>query len=375
MAKMPENKAAWLVGKNKPLEVKEAPSPTPNEHEIVIGVHAVAINPVDRLIAIHGPLFFNWLKFPMILGSDMAGEVVQIGSSVKRFKVGDRVVTMGLGTAKPEQSTGDRESAFQLYSIAREHMTSPIPDSMTYEDGSVFPLATSTAASGLYQKDYLALQHPTVPARKPTGKTVLIWGGSTSVGCSAIQLAVSSGYEVFATCSPRNFDLMKKLGASRAFDYKNHNIIPDIIAAFKGKECAGALSMGAGSVEKCLDILTKIQGSKMLAMASQPGQPQELPTTLLGIIGILLPMMWAGFLAWWKCCTHGLRTNFIFGSDLMANEVGPAIFVDYLPEALKGGQFVASPEAIVVGKGLDKIQEAFNVQKKGVSAKKVVVSI
>ena len=71
----------------------------------------------------------------------------------------------------------------------------------------------------------------------------------------------------------------------------------------------------------------------------------------------------------------GVESKFILGSDLADNEVGAAIYEHYLPKALAEGKFVAAPEPLVVGKGLENIQKAFDVQRDGVSAKKVVVSL
>ncbi len=89
-------------------------------------------------------------------------------------------------------------------------MAAPIPHTMSYEAAAVLPLALST---GLFQTDQLALQYPSATP-KPTGQTVLVWGGSTSVGSNAIQLAVAAGYEVITTSSPRNFDYVTKLGGN-----------------------------------------------------------------------------------------------------------------------------------------------------------------
>lgn len=80
------------------------------------------------------------------------------------------------------------QGAFQEYPILQDHLASHIPDSLSFESASVIPLGLSTAASGMFQKDKLGLQLPTVPP-KPTGKTLLVWGGSTSVGCCAIQVS------------------------------------------------------------------------------------------------------------------------------------------------------------------------------------------
>jgi NADPH:quinone reductase-like Zn-dependent oxidoreductase len=104
------------------------------------------------------------------------------------------------------RATGDpKHGGFQLYTVAHEITVSPIPDSLPYENGVVLPLAISTAAAGLYQKDFLALPYPTVNT-KPSGKTILIWGGASSVGSTAIQLAVSSGLEVVSTASKSAYD-------------------------------------------------------------------------------------------------------------------------------------------------------------------------
>ena len=72
---------------------------------------------------------------------------------------------------------------------------------------------------------------------------------------------------------------------------------------------------------------------------------------------------------------EGIDTKFIFASQIKDNEVSKTIYVDFLPEALAKGRYVAAPDAHVVGKGLECIQEAFNLQKKGMSAMKVVVSL
>jgi NADPH:quinone reductase-like Zn-dependent oxidoreductase len=369
---MPENTAAWAVVKGRSLEIKPAPYPIPKHNEIVVRNHSVAINPVDWLLAQNGSMILSWLKFPVILGSDLAGEVVAIGRDVKRFRVGDRILAFALGVTKSSMDT--RQGAFQHYPIVSEDMASPIPDSMSYEEASVLPLGISTAACGLYQEDNLALQQPSALA-KPIGKTVLVWGGSTSVGSCAIQLAVASGYEVITTCSTRNFTYVKKLGASQAFDYNCPTVVQDIIAAFKGNESAGALSIGRGAAEKCLDILAKCKGSKMVAMASFAIQPNEMPGDMIGFIPLALPLAKSSLTIMWKRRTQGLRTNFISGSDLAGNEVRRAMYVDFLPEALRQGKVVPAPEPLVIGKGLEKIHEAFEVQKKGVSAKKVVVSL
>lgn len=161
----------------------------------------------------------------------MAGEVIKVGAGVTGFRPGDRVLGFAIGTDKKRNSTS--EGAFQQvhvlfcdsnyvlnleqYTVLLTHLTSVIPSTMSFEEATVIPLGLSTAASALFQKEQFGLQYPGAEV-KPTGKTLVVWGGSTSVGSNAIQLAVAAGYEVFATSSPRNFEYVKKLGATEAFD-------------------------------------------------------------------------------------------------------------------------------------------------------------
>ncbi len=372
---MPTNTAAWLTAKQTKLEVKPAPYTQPHEGEIVVKNYAMAVNPLDWVIQIAGNFAFSWLKYPFILGADLAGEVVEVGKGVTRFSIGDRVLAHAVGTDKKRNSAA--EGAFQEYTVVLAHMTAPIPSSLPYENATVLPLALSTAACGLFQKDHLALQYPSV-APKPTGKTLLIWGGSTSVGNNAIQLAVAAGYEVSTTSSPRNFDYVKRLGASQVFDYNSKTVVKDIIKAFKGKTIAGTLAIGTGSAEACSDIVYACTGNKFVSIASQSISFENLPLRRgmsWELLQLILRLLWSNTLMQVKFRMRHIRTKFIFGSTLMDNEVSKVIYEDFLPQALADGHYVAAPEPLVIGKGLNHIQAGLDAQKQGVSAQKVVISL
>jgi len=366
----PINRAAWTPAKMVPkFELKVAPYTTPSADNIVIKTHAIAINPIDYLVPQKGNIMYTWLKYPCIMGFDVAGEVVEIGKNVKDFKTGDRVV--GLARATDEDVNNPSQGGFQEYVILEPRLTAHIPSTISYETASVIPLGAATAAAGLFQKDHLSLQHPNL---KPisTGKTLIIWGGSTSVGCNAIQLAVAAGYEVFTTCSPRNFDYVKKLGATKAFDYNSKTVVEDMIRAFHGKTAAGAYSIGDGGAEACMAILDKVQGNKFIAMASFPDVKNPPNLVFLRTI--------SHFITWIvsfkvKGLIKGVKSNFLVGSTIAQNEVGKALFADFLEAALETGSFVPAPEVMVFGKGLESIQAACDYQEKGVSAKKVVVTL
>lgn len=152
---MPPNRAAYLVGaKVSPLEVRDAPYTAPGKKEVVIRNRAVAIKPLDWLKQANGDLLFSWIKYPSVLGSDVAGEVVEIGSDISRFEVGDRVVGHAVGT--DENINRNAEGGFQTYTVLQENMASPVPSSLSFGDALVLPLGLSTGACGLFERDQLA---------------------------------------------------------------------------------------------------------------------------------------------------------------------------------------------------------------------------
>ncbi|OJJ54791.1 hypothetical protein ASPSYDRAFT_49883 [Aspergillus sydowii CBS 593.65] len=337
---MSSNTAAWLVEpKAHPFQVKAAPTWTPSADEILVKNHAVAVNPVDGSIQTNA-----WwpLNYPTILGHDVAGEVAAVGPNVTRFKPGDRV----LGHALAMISKRPEDAAFQAYSIINSAVASRIPDDLPYERAVVLPLGLSTAAAALFQKDFLNLQHPTVPASKPTGKSVLIWGGASSVGSNAIQLAVAAGYEVITTASVKNFAYVKSLGAAEVFDYNSPTVIDDLVAALKGKALVGGVDcIGPGASEQTIEVVKRAGGVKFVATARAAPEDNEVAAKM------------------------------IFATTIKDNEVGKAIYEDFLPDALEQKRYTAAPEPLVVGSGLERIQDAVDVQARGTSARKVVVML
>jgi NADPH:quinone reductase-like Zn-dependent oxidoreductase len=373
----PRNEAAWLVAKKDVLEVGEAPYPKPAAGEIVVKNHAVAVNPVDWIVPYLGPLrMFPWIKPPFILGSDLAGEVVAIGDGVTEVKLGDRVLAMAAGAAKAHARPA--EGAFQAYTIVLPRLTTVIPDHISYAEAAVIPLGATTAACGLFQSDLLALELPSADP-KPRDEWVIIWGGSTSVGGNAIQLAVAAGYNVVTTASPKNFDYVKSLGAACAFDYRGQTVVGDIVAALRGKPVVGALTIGSGSVLRCLDILPHCEGRKFIANCSSDvsfealarGRRIGLPT----ILKLLPARMRISGETRRKSRRYGITAKFFDASSVIDNEIGPAIYRDYLGPALATGRFRPAPPPKIIGVGLQNVQAAFDIQRGGVSAAKVVVAL
>ncbi len=102
--------------------------------------------------------------------------------------------------------------------------------------------------------------------------------------------------------------------------------------------------------------------------------PNPLPKHFFLLQMVVYMVTWK-ITHWFKCRARNIRTNFIFGGTLINDEVGKAVYKDFLPKALAGGTYMAAPDPCVVGKGLEYIQAGFDLQKKGMSAKKVVVSL
>ena len=139
-----------------------------------------------------------------------------------------------------------RNGAFQLYVAVPAVLAANIPDDITYAEAAVLPLGLATAAAGLFQSGYLELPLPAAEsARTPgssaatTNRVVLVWGGSSSVGTSAIQLAAAVGVRIATTASPRNHEYVKSLGAEWAFDYNSDTVVDDVVAALEGLELVG----------------------------------------------------------------------------------------------------------------------------------------
>ncbi|GAA6044223.1 hypothetical protein JCM8097_005274 [Rhodosporidiobolus ruineniae] len=345
-----QNRAAWLKEKGARLEVGDAPVGSPDEGQVLIKVHAVGIEPVDWKVQDSG---YFVKAFPFLLGDSLAGEVVEVGSEVKNVKKGDRVLghSIALATQKSEHA------AFQNYALLPALAVSPIPSSLSFEQGSVLPLALSTAADGLYRPKYLELPLPKPDAPNPEGKgkVLLVYGASSSVGSAAVQLAVASGLRVVATASPANFDFVKSLGASAVFDYKSSSVVADLVAEIEkdGEEFAGVYDAISehGSVEIGAEVASKVKGGKKFIATTLP-PPEKLP--------------------------EGVKAAGVFAIAIVTQENGAvarAVYHDYVPAALANGSLQAKPDPLVAGKGLEEVQKGLDRQKQGVSAQKVVVTI
>jgi NADPH:quinone reductase-like Zn-dependent oxidoreductase len=220
-------------GKSEVLEYGEQNTPEIRPHQVLVQNHATSVNPRDWLIrGGHYQLQFLVPSFPLILGSDLAGEVVRVGSRVSRFKVGDRV--FGMKNPAEGLSTYSGEVAVAEKCLAH------IPPELSYVEAAGMPLCALTAWQALVDK-----------ANIQAGMEVLVIGASGGVGSYAVQIAIALGANVTAVCSSGNADMVIALGASKVIDYHQEDfvegtdrfdIIFDTIGRHSLSRCAGVLN-------------------------------------------------------------------------------------------------------------------------------------
>lgn len=226
------------------LRVAEVPRPAPKPDEVLVKIRAVAVTRADgetrsanrrsgRAIALISRLLFG-VRGPRqpVLGKDFAGEVVEAGSAVTRYRAGDEVFG----------STGFRFGAFAEYLALKEtaHMASK-------------PRATSfVEAAGVTDGGLYALA-PVRAAHIQKGQKVLVYGATGAIGTAGVQLARHYGADVTAVCNSRNFDLVRSLGAAHVIDHtvedftgngERYDVIMDAVGKHSFRRCERSLKPG-----------------------------------------------------------------------------------------------------------------------------------
>lgn len=161
--------------------------------QVLVRVHAASINPIDWKTLNGNLSFIARFSFPHTPGKDVAGVVVDVGSGVKRFQIGDKVYG----------NLGMNDGSYAEYVRADESLFSIKPKNLTMVEAAAVPLACETS----YQAFFTKASPPVGP-----GSKVLVVGGTTATGLFAIQLAKAVGAHVTVTSSKRNFALLEKLG-------------------------------------------------------------------------------------------------------------------------------------------------------------------
>lgn len=167
-------KAAFISEKGAKATIAERSLPQLKTGEVAIKITATAINPVDWKIRDSGMFVKEW---PLVLGSDAAGQVVALGPETSRFAVGDRVFFQGI-IGQIDSST------FQQYCKMPEALLSKTPNNITDEEAAGIHLTTVAVVTGFYDKSGQGLAAPWDEGGDQVGKgkSIIIIGGSSSVG-------------------------------------------------------------------------------------------------------------------------------------------------------------------------------------------------
>ena len=229
------------------LRLKEVAQPVPNDKEILIRVHAAAVNYGDLIarnfahltsrefnmpafLYLPARLSMGWNKPKInILGSELAGQVEAVGRRVTTFKPGDQVFAyagMGMG-------------AYAEYICLPEDGTIALkPANLTYDEAAILPYGAVMAVSLLNK------------ANLQPGQKVLVNGASGGIGAMAVQLAKYHGADVTGVCGTPRLDYVKSLGADRVIDYtrqdftrdgETYDLIFDILGRSSFSRCRGSL--------------------------------------------------------------------------------------------------------------------------------------
>lgn len=340
------NLAAVIPSKGGRLTISTRDIPTPGPGELLVRNHAIAANPVDWKIQDYG-IFVS--TYPIVVGSDVAGTVVAVGPSVTHFAPGDRII----GFAASIYNNKADHGAWQTYTLLREAGASKLPASLTFEQGSIFPMAMITAAVALFVDLNIPQALAQGDAAEKPGSALLVWGAASSVGSATVQLARSMGLTVFATASPQHHGWLKQLGAAEVLDYHDADVVANLVQAAKAR---------GTSIELAFDTI------------SEGATFDQVPATVAaagGKVVIVLPWPEGKDKPAEVQVVQTLATR--HGTD--QQELGRWFFNEWLEKAMSDGTVVPAPQVEIVDGGVEAAQKVFDLLKKGVSGKKLVVQV
>jgi NADPH:quinone reductase-like Zn-dependent oxidoreductase len=230
-------------GRNGALRLGELAQPEVGEDDVLVQVHAAAVNLLDSKLRSGEFKLILPYRPPFVLGHDVAGVVVRVGARVKDFKPGDEVY------ARPADH---RIGTFAELIAIQEKDLALKPRTLTMEEAASIPLVGLTAWQALVERGQLK-----------RGQSVFIQAGSGGVGTFAIQLAKHLGATVATTTSTSNVDLVRSLGADVIVDYKKD----DFEAKLSGYDLV-LHSQDRKALDKSLRVLRP--GGRLVSISGPP---------------------------------------------------------------------------------------------------------
>jgi NADPH:quinone reductase-like Zn-dependent oxidoreductase len=234
---------------DKVLKLREVEKPVPGEGQALLKVHAASVNISDYYgITGFSRLFGGGLLRPKDprVGGDVAGTVETVGPGISRFKPGDEVFGVGLGS-------------FAEFTLAREARLALKPGNVSFEEAAAVPVAGLTALQCLRDK-----------GRVQAGQDVAVNGASGGVGTFAVQVGKSLGAQVTGVCSTRNMDQARSIGADHVVDYskedftrsgRSYDLICDIVGNRSVSDYRRALKTGG------VCLIVGFSGNPLLGLA------------------------------------------------------------------------------------------------------------
>lgn len=257
---------------------------------------------------------------------------------------------INLVTGRPQ------DAAFALYTVVPADKAAILPESIPFTEGVVVPFALEAAVCALSVKQpgtampgvatpALGLPYPSLEPT-PSSKTLIVYGGSSSVGSMTTQLATAAGLNVISIASARNFAFSRSCGAVEVLDYHDASFVEKVVEAAEklGQEIVGIFDAIATpeTYANDLAILAKLGGGHLACVHPPPSNVPE-----------------------------NVKAGMIFAVD----DIATPVWRDYVTPALQEGKLKCLPPPTIIGKGLEKIQEALSKSEAGVSAAKLVVEL
>jgi NADPH:quinone reductase-like Zn-dependent oxidoreductase len=277
---------AFVVDKYKKkgaLRLADVPEPELREDDVLVRVHATGVNLLDSKIRDGEFKLILPYRPPFVLGHDVAGSVVRVGSKVRRLKTGDEVY------GRPRDH---RVGTFAKFIAMNEADVALKPKNLNMEEAASIPLVGLTAWQALVEL-----------GKVKRGQKVFIQAGSGGVGTFAIQLAKHLGAEVATTTSAQNVELVKSLGADVVIDYKTQ----DFEKVLSGYDLV-LNSQDSKTLEKSLRILKP--GGQLISISGPPDPAFAKDLRLNLFLKLVMRLLSRGVRA--KAKSLGIRYSFLF---------------------------------------------------------------
>ncbi|CZR62473.1 related to Zn-dependent oxidoreductases [Phialocephala subalpina] len=352
---MSTHAAVVSVAIRAPLDVIQIPTVKPGDGEVLVKVQWTASTPLD-LHQNDGSLLVN---HPQVLGSGIAGIVVELGLQVKNLKVGDQVFGFGWREQK--------EKAHQELATVPEYLLGKIPANSTPQEAVTLPNNFVTVFHAVTTDLELPLPWPR-PSSAPehANDPILIWGGSSSVGQYALQILRYYGYtNLLATASKTHHEALKAYGAREVFDYRDPEISSKLLEAAGGEipfvlDCIGSKNGSIIPISKFAKKRAKV--AVLLPVIIKDASETEAPEYGMSVED---SANWAEGVV-----SRGVRTHFYLKNGLFKDKLQSEI----MPTLLAEGIVRPNKYRIIEGKTLkERAQGAIDaLRRKEVSGERLV---